>query len=143
VVMLKSLHHVPAELMDQALEEIARVLRPGGLAYISEPVYRGDFNDILKLFHDEKEVRELAFSAVSRAVEAGKLELVEQIFFNSPGHYRNFDEFDQRMLQVTHTEHRINDALYQKIKSAFEAHMTEQGADFLKPSRVDLLRKPA
>jgi ubiquinone/menaquinone biosynthesis C-methylase UbiE len=142
VVMLKSLHHVPAELMDQALEEIARVLRPGGLAYISEPVYRGDFNDILKLFHDEKEVRELAFSAVSRAVEAGKLELVEQIFFNSPGHYKNFDEFDQRMLQVTHTEHRIDDTLYQKIKSAFEAHMSEQGADFLKPSRVDLLRKP-
>ena len=143
VIMLKSLHHVPAELMDQALQEIARVLKPGGLAYISEPVYRGDFNDILKLFHDEKEVRELAFSAVQRAVEAGKLELVEQIFFNSPGHYQDFDEFDRRMLQVTHTEHRIDDRLYQEIKSAFEVHMTDQGADFLKPSRVDLLRKPA
>uniref|UniRef100_UPI003AF8DA1B class I SAM-dependent methyltransferase n=1 Tax=Thiolapillus sp. TaxID=2017437 RepID=UPI003AF8DA1B len=39
VIMLKSLHHVPVPLMGKALEEIHRVLRPGGLAYISEPVY--------------------------------------------------------------------------------------------------------
>ncbi len=32
VIMLKSLHHVPISLMDQALTEIARVLKPGGLA---------------------------------------------------------------------------------------------------------------
>ncbi|MEA3291548.1 MAG: class I SAM-dependent methyltransferase, partial [Pseudomonadota bacterium] len=43
VLMLKSLHHVPVEKMDQSLGEIARVLKPGGLAYLSEPVYAGDF----------------------------------------------------------------------------------------------------
>jgi len=142
VLMLKSLHHVPVELMDQGLQEIARVLKPGGLAYISEPVYQGDFNDILKLFHDEKEVRELAFAAVERAVTNGAFELVEEIFFNSPGHYKDFAEFDERMLKVTHTQHQIDEQLYQEIKAAFERHMTDDGAHFLKPSRVDLLRKP-
>lgn len=141
-LMLKSLHHVPRELMDAGLCEIARVLKPGGLAYISEPVYQGDFNEILKLFHDEKVVRELAFSALARAVDDGTFELVEEIFFNSPGHYRDFTEFDDRMLKVTHTEHQIDDALYQQIKDAFDRHMTDDGAHFLKPSRVDLLRKP-
>ena len=34
VIMLKSLHHVPTELMDRALAEIHRVLKPGGLAYL-------------------------------------------------------------------------------------------------------------
>ncbi|WP_428609977.1 class I SAM-dependent methyltransferase [Sedimenticola sp.] len=142
VVMLKSLHHVPIPLMTQALSEVARVLKPGGLAYISEPVYAGDFNDILRLFHDEKLVREAAFEAICSSVERGELALVQQIFFNAPGQYRDFSEFDERMIRVTHTEHRIDDALYNRIRDAFNRHMSEEGAHFLKPSRVDLLKKP-
>ncbi len=143
VIMLKSLHHVPVDHMDQAMNEISRVLKPGGLAYISEPVYEGDLNDILCMFNDEKEVREAAFAAVVRAVNKGVLDLERQIFFNSPGHYRDFTHFEQRMLNVTHTDHQIDAELYQKIKHAFIQHMTDDGAHFLKPSRVDLLRRPA
>jgi ubiquinone/menaquinone biosynthesis C-methylase UbiE len=142
VIMLKSLHHVPIHLMDKALSEIARVLKPGGLAYISEPVYEGDFNKILTLFNDEKLVREAAFAAVVRAVNTGLLNLEKQIFFNSPGHYRTFEHFEQRMLNVTHTNHKIDKSLHRKIKQTFMQHMKEDGAHFLKPSRVDLLSCP-
>jgi ubiquinone/menaquinone biosynthesis C-methylase UbiE len=143
VLMLKSLHHVPVELMGQALEEIARVLKPGGLAYISEPVFRGALNEITRLYNDEERVRQAAFEAVRRAVAEGRLELQEQLFFNAPGHYRDFEHFEKRMLKVTHTKHRIDQALYERIREAFMQHMTEDGAHFLKPSRVDLLRKTA
>ncbi len=142
VIMLKSLHHVPVELMDQALTEVARVLKPGGLAYISEPVYEGELNDILRLFNDEKEVRQAAFNAIVKAVDKGVLDLKEQLFFNAPGHYRNFEHFEQRMINVTHSDHQIDDALYLKIRQAFLQHMTKGGANFLKPSRVDLLCSP-
>jgi len=62
--MFKSLHHVPLDLMDKAMAEVKRVLRPGGFAYISEPIFAGDFNDILKIFHNEEKVRMAAFKAV-------------------------------------------------------------------------------
>ena len=143
VLMLKSLHHVPGPLMAQALGEIRRVLVPGGLAYISEPVYAGAFNNILRLFNDERLVREAAFAAVVDAVEDGRFELAAEIFFDAPGHYADWQDFEDRMLKVTHTDHRIDAALHTRIKAAFESHLGPDGASFLRPSRVDLLRKPA
>ncbi|RLA36152.1 MAG: SAM-dependent methyltransferase [Gammaproteobacteria bacterium] len=143
VLMFKSLHHVPGELMDAALEEVARVLRPGGLAWVSEPVYAGPYNDIMKLFHDERMVREQAFAAVRKVIEKGWLELVRQCFFRASVQFTDFAEFDRRMLQVTHTEHRLDDELYARVRSAFEAHLGPGGAEFAQPMRVDLLRCPA
>lgn len=142
VIMFKSLHHVPLEVMDQALAEIRRVLKPGGVAYLSEPVYAGDFNELLRIFHDEKIVREAAFAAIGRAVASGMLALVEQQFFNTRNHFDSFEQFEQRILKVTHTQHRLSDELYAAVRAKFMRSMTPQGADFLTPIRVDLLRKP-
>lgn len=141
VIMLKSLHHVPIDLMDRAFSEIQRVMKPGGLAYLSEPVYAGDFNEILRLFHDEKTVREAAFAAVKRAVASGKFVLVKQAFFLNPMHFDDFSQFDAQILKVTHTEHRLAESLYEEVRARFNAHMTAAGADFMMPIRVDLLRR--
>lgn len=142
VLMFKSLHHVPIALMDSAFSEILRVLKPGGVAYISEPVYAGDFNEVLKLFHDEKTVREAAFSAVKRTVASGSMTLATQKFFLQPMHFANFGQFEEQVLKVTHTEHKLSDATYEKVRSKFSEYMTQDGADFHMPIRVDLLQKP-
>lgn len=142
VFMFKSLHHVPRELMAQALREIARVLKPNGLAWISEPVYAGAFNDIVRLFHDEKIVRELAFQAVEQAVAAGELELVQQIFCNTETRFADFAEFETRIIKVTHTQHRLDDALYQQVQERFNTHVGAEGAKLPNPARFDVLRKP-
>jgi len=143
VLMFKSLHHVPVELMDRVFAEIPRVLKPGGVAYISEPVYAGDFNEIMKLFHDERAVREAAFEAERRAVATGRLALAAQRFFLQPMHFADFAQFEAQVLGVTHTAHRLSAETHQKVRSAFHGHMTRDGATFLMPIRVDLLKSVA
>lgn len=142
VIMLKSLHHVPVRHMTRAMEEIARVLRPGGLAWISEPVFAGEMNEVMRLFHDEESVREAAFGAVCGAVERGILNLERQLFFQTRSAFADFAEFDARMIQVTHTEHRLSPECYAEVRRSFEAHLTAEGATFFNPQRVDVLSKP-
>lgn len=143
VLMFKSLHHVPLAQMDRALAEIARVLKPGGLAWISEPVYAGELNEVFKLFHDEKIVREAAFAALCRAVDGGVLQSRQQLFFNTRSHFADFAQFDQRMIQVTHSDHRLSPELYAQVRACFERYLGADGATFLNPQRVDLLVRPA
>jgi SAM-dependent methyltransferase len=141
VMMFKSLHHVPLVEMDGALEEICRVLKPGGLAYLSEPIFAGDYNEIMRLFHDEEQVRKAAFDAVKRAVDAGRMALVRQVFFKTPIRFRDFAQFDRGVLNVSHTSHRLSPQLHDEVREKFERHMTPDGARFEVPIRVDLLRK--
>lgn len=142
VWMLKSLHHVPAALMSIAMQEIVRVLKPGGLAYFSEPVYAGEFNDLMSLIHDEKQVRRQAFEAICTLVERGQMNLLGEYFFNVPGSYPSWEAFEDRFLNITHTELAIDAERYARIKQAFLAHLGTDGPGFLKPHRVDLLKKP-
>lgn len=143
VLMFKSLHHVPAAALAPALREIHRVLKAGGLAYISEPIFAGPFNDILRLFHDEEQVRRLAFNAIVDAVESGLFDVVEQVFFRAPVMFADFADFERRIIGATHTEHRLEPAIYAEVKARIEAAAGVDGIRFEAPMRVDLLRKRA
>lgn len=140
VFMFKSLHHVPIEHLDRAMQEIHRVLVPGGLAYISEPLYMGELNDVLRLFHDEKEVREAAFNAMEHAVENGLFTLKEEVFFKVPIKLEGFSEFAAKTINVTHTDHQLSEETYREVKTVFEKHFASNGGDFTLPVRVDLLQ---
>lgn len=141
ILLFKSLHHVPLVMMDNALKEIERVLKPGGLVYISEPVFAGGFNEILRLFHDEEIVRKAAFDAIVKTVERGNLRLVEEIFFNTPRAYKNFSEFEDLIINVTHNDHNLSKKLMNQVEDKFNQHMKDVGGEFLTPIRVDLLTK--
>jgi SAM-dependent methyltransferase len=140
-LMLKSLHHIPLDLMDQALGEVWRVLRPGGLLYVLEPVFAGTHNEILRLFHDEEKVRAAALSALQRVVASGAWQQEAEVSFDMPVRYRDFADFEQRMIGVTYLNHRPDASTLAAVRSRFEQHMSTGGAYFERPTRVNLLRK--
>lgn len=140
-LMLKSLHHVPLEALDRALSEVHRVLRPLGLLYVSEPVFAGALNEVMRLFHDEQVVRAAALAAVGRAVASGAWEQVDQVHFEMPVYYRDFADFEQRMIGVTFVEHKLDATTLIAVRNRFEPHMAADGAHFVRPMRINLLRR--
>ena len=140
-LMLKSLHHVPRPLMGQALAEAARVLRPGGHLYISEPVYAGALNDVVKLFNEERVVRELAQAAVDAALADGPWDAVADLHFQTPVHFADFATFEQRMMRPTFADHRIDETKLAEVRAAFMPHCDATGANFVRPMHVRLLRR--
>ena len=141
VFMFKSLHHVPLDLMATAMREIRRVLKPGGQLYVSEPVFAGAFNEILRMFHDERAVREAAFATLQAVVDEGLFDLAEELFFLSQMSFEDFEDFENRIIKVTHTHHQLDDELHARVKQKFMQHAGEHGAHFDMPIRVDLLVK--
>ena len=142
-LMLKSLHHVPMPAMDQALAETRRVLRPGGHLYVSEPVYAGALNEVMRLFNDEGEVRAAAQEALDRACASGAWERAADVYFEVPVHYADFADFERRMLDVSFVRRHFDEALRRRIRKRFEPHVGPGGAQFTRPMHACLLRKPA
>lgn len=142
-LMLKSLHHVPLKDMALALSEVARVLHPGGYFYASEPVYAGPMNEVIRLFNEERVVREAAQTALDAALETGMWEQVAERRFDMPVHFDDFVDFEQRMMRPTFADHQLDDAKIAQVRAAFEPHCTATGADFKRPMRVRLLRRTA
>jgi SAM-dependent methyltransferase len=140
-LMLKSLHHVPLPLLSQALGEVARVLRPGGHLYVSEPVYAGAFNEVIRVFNDEGVVRAVAQAALDEALRTGAWTQVAVRRFEMPVRFQDFPDFEQRMMRPTYADHRIDDAKLAAARAAFEPHIGADGARFTRPMHVRLLRR--
>lgn len=140
-LMLKSLHHVPRERMADALAEIARVLKPHGWLYVSEPVYAGPLNELVRLYNDEGEVRAAAQRALDRAIESGRWRAVAEHRFEIPVRFRDFADFEQRMMRPTFADHRIDDAMLARVRERYMPHQGPEGASFTRPMHVRLLRR--
>lgn len=142
VVFFNSLHHIDVKNQDKALAEAARVLKPGGMVYICEPIAAGEHFTVMKPAHDETKVRAAAYRAIKKAEKIG-LTPEQEIEYEHTATYPDFEAFCQRLLNVNPNLESGLEKLQGKLKKNFDTlgHVTEEGIQFAQPMRVNLLIK--
>ena len=139
IVMMKSLHHVPIPQMDAAFDEFARVLRPNGQVYICEPAYEGDFNEVLRIFHDEGPERAAALQAIA---DATAFEITRETDYIRPVNFASLDDFRARMMHLPWLKDRITPAIEAQVALVWPDHAKPDGsAAFATRMLVFVLRR--
>lgn len=143
-IFMRALHHVPPPGLTEALREAARVLRPGGVVYVAEPLAEGDYFALSSLVEDEVEVRAAAQRALADAPRAG-LERAGTVEYEIAIRLADVAAYRRRTVSVDPERAPVFDARRQEIDAAFHrlGAPGEAGSRvFLQPMRADLLRRP-
>jgi SAM-dependent methyltransferase len=142
-VFMRTLHHVPLDELIDALCETRRVLRPGGVAYVAEPLALGDFFELTRVVEDETVVRAAAQDALARASEAG---LVREttLDYDVRMCLADLGALRDRLVSVDPARAEVFDARRDELADGFE-RLGEAGERpgercFRLPMRADLLR---
>jgi SAM-dependent methyltransferase len=128
--------------MLSALREARRVLRPGGVVYIAEPLAEGDFFELTSLVEDEREVRAAAQRTIARASDAG-LERRESLEYDVRLCLAGLDAFAARLVSVDPARGEVFEQRRDVLAETF-ARLGEPGERpgercFLVPMRADVL----
>ncbi len=62
--------------------------------------------------------------------------------FMAPLAFRDYDDFVEKVVRATHSHHVYTDDVAAEVRARFAKHETPQGAKFIRPMRVNLLRRP-
>jgi len=143
-VFMRTLHHVPVAELGAALAEARRVVRPGGLVYVAEPLTEGDHFALTALIEDELEVRRAAQEALAGAAAAG-LERVATVDYDVRVVLAGVDAYRSRTVAVDPARAAVFDARREQIAAAF-ARLGRAGDQpgervFTQPMRADVLRR--
>ena len=142
VILRFSLNHVPADLMDLALLEAVRVLRPGnGFLLVMEPLLTGSLEALYKPFHDETKMRILACKALKRTAEP-RFENAREYRFEETVAYADFTAFVDEVTGSTYSGIVREDVETPEIRTLFERGKSAEGFVFTQHVRVNLYSAP-
>lgn len=141
-IYCNSLHHVAVGDQPRALQEAARVLRRGGLLYVTEPLAEGPYFEVTRIVDDEGAVRAAAYEAIQGATKVG-LASERELLYLTPISYANFEAYRERSLLLEPHRADVFDTMNAVLRRQFDrlAEHRADGFHFAHPSRVNLLRR--
>jgi ubiquinone/menaquinone biosynthesis C-methylase UbiE len=143
VVYFNALHHVPVAVQAAALREAARVLIPGGMLLVVEPLAEGPNFKLVQPIDDETEVRAAAKRALDHLPPA-LLKHHRQLIYDATVRYPDFETFLARTRAVDAARAPAIDARRAILQNLFTelGRPASEGVEFSQPTRADLLVKP-
>lgn len=143
VFFFRSLHHVPIDMMDAALAEAARVLKPEtGFLCIVEPGMTGTHFQVMRPFHDETIVRTAAQAALARTASRLFADEAHYRYMMTP-RYQNFEAMVARVTGQTFNDISRDRVETDEVRALFEAGLTGAGDyAFDQPMLLNLYRRP-
>jgi SAM-dependent methyltransferase len=142
ILYFGTLHHVADNGQARAVAEAARVLEPGGLAYITEPLAQGPYFDLLQPVDDETEVRASAYEAIKGAAAVGFVE-EQELLYNRVMRFADFEAFHSLVLTIGPDRAQHFATIEDEMRRRFNHHgqAEDGGRAFDQPFRANLLRK--
>ncbi|MFT4728027.1 MAG: ubiquinone/menaquinone biosynthesis C-methylase UbiE [Granulosicoccus sp.] len=136
-----SLHHVPADMYQSVFSELSRILKPDGFIYAMEPVASGKINEVMRIFHDEAEVREMAQTALDE-LAIPLFEDVSVFTYCVPVQYESWEDFKEKYIgasynTASYTPEQVSD---DSVKAQFLSLGEATGFMFESPMKVTFLR---
>ena len=134
---------MPIPRQGPALAEAARVLKPGGLLYIQEPIAAGAYFELMRPVEDETEVRAKAYEALQAAARNGALEAALEFLYEAPVRHDSFADMTRSVIAVDEARRPRVVAHEAQLRTGFfAAAEARDGAYwFYQPCRLNLLRR--
>ncbi len=141
IFFFNSLHHVPPPMMAQGLAEASRVLAPGGVLFIAEPVAAGSFHEMIKPYHDETEVRALAIEALERLAKS--FINFRRIAYVSDTKFESFISFRAGQIAMDRARGDLDKAEVADLRKRFESfgEARADGIHFDQPTQAFIMEK--
>ena len=128
------------ELMDAALGEAARVLKPDGFLYVAEPGMEGSHFTMMRPFNDEFEVRTLAQQALERSARPHFEETTRYVYMQRPRH-ESFAAMVTKFSSLSYNPIARELIEQDEVRKNFEAGKSGDGYVFEQPMLINFHRR--